>query len=171
LSPEKEKARYLTHRNEAGQEGYVAFLTPMVEELLTRVSAGAEGLDFGSGPGPVLAELLRRAGCAMQVYDPYFSPEVSVLDQRYDFVTCTETVEHFHEPGREFARLAALLKPGGWLAVMTRLLGEGEDFPGWWYRNDATHVCFYAEETLSWIAKRHGWRLERPRPTVAFFKG
>lgn len=167
---EKEKARYQTHRNTAEDAGYAAFLEPAAQAVRRRVPPGAAGLDFGCGPGPVLAQRLRGAGYPAEVYDPHFAPNESVLRRTYDFVTCTETAEHFHEPGREFERLSGLLKPGGWLIVMTRVLEAGEDFAKWWYREDPTHVCFYGPGTLAWLAARHGWRLERPAPTLACFQ-
>lgn len=89
---------------------------------------------------------------------------------RYDFITCTETAEHFHDPAAEFARLAGLLAPDGWLAVMTQLVPDARAFLDWHYVRDPTHVCFYADRTFTWLAERHGWRLERPASSVALFR-
>jgi len=124
------------------------------------------GLDYGSGPGPALPQMLTNAGFSMTHYDPLFTPDASVLKRTYDFITCTETVEHFHHPGEEFQRLNRLLRPGGWLGVMTGILTDDAGFPGWWYIRDFTHVCFYKESTLRWIARRFGWQLQVPRENV-----
>lgn len=89
---------------------------------------------------------------------------------RHDFITCTETAEHFFRPGAELRRLGALLRPGGWLGIMTALLDEGRLFADWHYIRDPTHVCFSRPRTLAWIASVHGWTLERPGDDVALFR-
>jgi hypothetical protein len=129
-------------------------------------------LDYGSGPGPTLSVMLEEKGFAVALYDPLFAAETGVLRQTYDFVTCTETAEHFFDPAVEFARLHELVRPGGWLAVMTELLGPERDFANWRYARDPTHTCFYSRRTLGWIAERYGWVLEgsSPAQNVAFFK-
>ena len=70
--------------------------------------------------------MLEEQGYRMSLYDPFFAPSPDALERRYDFITCTETVEHFYQPGKEFRRLDRLLRSGGWLGVMTEMLE-----PGW----------------------------------------
>lgn len=170
LPPEDERARYETHRNDPGDARYRAFLDRLASPLRTKLAPGAEGLDYGSGPGPTLSRMLEEHGFRMSVYDPFFAPDRAVLERRYDFVTCTETAEHFFDPAAEFARFGSLVRPGGWLAVMTGVLTEDIDFDTWWYVRDPTHVCFYTPATLRWIADRLGWSLERPADNVALFR-
>lgn len=165
-----ERARYETHRNDVADDGYRAFLARLLDPLLERLPPEAVGLDYGSGPGPALATMLREAGFATTIYDPFFAPDSEALARTYDFITCTETAEHFFEPARELERLDALLRPGGVLAVMTLLRDDVRPFAEWWYVRDLTHVCFYRARTLEWIAERHGWSLERPRENVALFR-
>ena len=165
-----EAAHYGTHENDPKDPRYRAFLDRLFKPLRTKLESGMEGLDYGSGPGPALSVMLEEAGFPTAIYDPFFAPDAGVLDRRYDFVTCTETVEHFHRPAREFDRLAGLLKPGGWLGVMTELFPEEGDFASWWYRRDPTHVCFYRERTFDWLAARYGWRWERAGRTVILFQ-
>ena len=88
----------------------------------------------------------------------------------YDFVTCTEVAEHFHRPADEFDRLERLLRPGGWLAVMTSFQTDDARFAGWHYRRDPTHVVFYRAETFRTIAARHGWDCEIPAKDVALMR-
>jgi len=126
----------------------------------------AQGLDYGCGPGPALAMMLREAGHPMQAWDPFFAPDPDALVRRYDFVTCTEVVEHFHSPAAEFARLDALLRPGGWLGITTCLQTEDARFAAWHYRRDPTHVVFYRAVTFEVIAARFGWRCELPEKDV-----
>lgn len=160
LAPDAERAHYLTHENEVDDPRYRAFLAQLAGPLLERLPAGAEGLDYGAGPGPALAAMLTEAGHPTAVYDPYFAPDRAPLTRHYDFVTCTEVAEHMHDPGREFELLAGLLRPGGWLGLMTELRPSLAAFVDWYYRRDPTHVCFYSERTLRWIAARHRLTVE-----------
>lgn len=168
--PEAERARYETHENDPADAGYRDFLGRLFEPLAKRLPAGAEGLDYGSGPGPTLSVMLGEAGFPTAVYDPYFAPDPAALERTYDFITCTETAEHFFAPAAEFDRLDALLRPGGLLAVMTTLLTDEQAFENWWYARDPTHVCFYRPRTMEWIARRYRWDLERPHANVALFR-
>lgn len=170
LGREAERAVYALHQNDPGDPGYRRFLSRLAQPLLTRVRAGMQGLDYGSGPGPTLSVLLEERGLEMTIYDPFFAPDPRALSLRYDFVTCTETAEHFFAPGREFATLARLLRAGGLLAIMTEVLGDQRVFAEWAYARDPTHVCFYRRETLEWLGSFLRARLSRPHPNVAFFE-
>lgn len=124
-----------------------------------RLTPGARGLDYGAGRTRTLAALLTDRGFIVDRFDPCFEPNPSALATTYDFVTCTEVFEHFHEPRRDLAVIARLLRPGSLLAVTTALVGVETDFTTWWYSRDATHVSFYRHETLAWIATRFDWEL------------
>jgi SAM-dependent methyltransferase len=169
-SRSEEHALYHLHRNEVGDPGYREFLARMTLPLLARLPAGLSGLDYGCGPGPALAAMLTEAGHRMAVYDPLFFDDPTLLDDQYDFITCTEVVEHFHHPFDEFVRLDRLLKPGGWLAVMTIFQTDDGAFANWHYRRDPTHVVFYRETTFRSIALRHHWRCEIPCANVALLQ-
>ncbi|MGB1581468.1 MAG: class I SAM-dependent methyltransferase, partial [Nevskiales bacterium] len=104
-SAEEEQAQYRLHNNEINDAGYRQFLARLAEPLLQRLQPGSKGLDYGCGPGPALADMLSKAGHCMTLYDPLFFPETTALQSRYDFITCTEVVEHFHQPAQEFRRL------------------------------------------------------------------
>ncbi|MDF1628322.1 MAG: class I SAM-dependent methyltransferase [Alcanivoracaceae bacterium] len=161
LTPEQrpdaaaERAHYNLHENDPADPRYRDWLAQLATPLDKQLAAPSKGLDYGCGPGPALAQMMQERGHSMAVYDPIFAPDTSVLHQQYDFVTCTEVVEHFHQPAREFELLTSLLTPRGVLAIMTSLLDEGVDFYKWHYRRDPTHVCFYRRETFVWIAKHY----------------
>lgn len=165
-----ERAEYHLHRNEVNDEGYRRFLSRLATPLLKRIEPCLHGLDYGCGPGPALAAMLREAGHQMTIYDPLFFNDPTALNQRYDFITCSEVVEHFHRPAEEFARLETLLHPGAWLAVMTTFQTDDAAFAGWHYRRDPTHVVFYREKTFTTIALQHGWHCEIPCPNVALLR-
>jgi SAM-dependent methyltransferase len=165
-----ELATYRLHENDAGDPHYRAFLARLTEPLRRHLTPGMIGLDFGCGPGPAIAPMLREHGLEVIDYDPFFRSSRAALARHYDFITCSEVVEHFHCPGREFQRLDELLRPGGWLGVMTAMLEDDVGFAGWWYRRDPTHVCFFRRQTMRWIAGRFGWRVAFPAPTVTLFR-
>ena len=170
LSQEEERAVYQLHDNQPEDAGYRRFLSKLVEPLLEQLPNGATGLDFGCGPGPALARMLGEAGFPMAVYDPFFAPDTPALKRQYDFITCTEVVEHLHRPAEVFRQLNSLLKPGGWLAIMTCFQTDDARFAHWHYRRDPTHVVFYREQTFTWLAEHFGWQLTVPRKDVAIFR-
>lgn len=171
LAPGAERARYASHENSPADAGYRDFLDRLLAPLAARLAPGARGLDYGCGPGPTASVIMRERGFASRDYDPYFAPDEAALRETYAFVTCTEVVEHLARPGEVFARLDALLEPGGVLGVLTGVLEDDAAFPSWWYHRDPTHVAFYRPETLEWVAGSRGWRLERlPRGASLFFK-
>ncbi|MBY0370327.1 class I SAM-dependent methyltransferase [bacterium] len=168
LGPADERARYEQHHNEATPE-YEAFLSRLAVPLLRRLSPGNKGLDFGCGPVPVLSRILERAGMHMQHFDPFFFPQAAALSVAYDFVTCSETAEHFHFPSQEFDRLHGLIRPGGHLGVMTQRKDSWEGFWEWHYPRDPTHVFFYSEKTFRWVAAKYQWHAEfEPQGVVIF---
>ncbi len=166
LSLAAEKAEYDLHRNDPGDSGYRKFLTRLFEPLCDRLTSGAKGLDFGSGPGPTLAPMFADAGFDMSIYDPFYAPERSVLQDRYDFISCSEVVEHLHFPGRELQFLWQLLAVEGWLGIMTKLVIDRQAFAHWHYKNDPTHVAFFSRETFVYLARKLNARLEFAAPDV-----
>lgn len=160
LSRDAEKAEYALHQNDIADPGYRSFLSRLTNPLTGRLSPGAHGLDFGCGPGPALAHMLRESGFEVALYDSIFVPEESVLQASYAFICATEVVEHLHHPGRELDRLWSLLQPGGWLGIMTKLVRDQTAFASWHYKNDPTHVCFFSADTWQWWARQYSASLE-----------
>jgi len=172
LSPAQEYARYLLHQNSGANTGYVKFLMVAVECLKNHLSKTHQGaptvLDYGSGPGPVLVELLNQHGFAAVGYDPHFGDQsvpgivvtASLVGQGpFDAVVSTETVEHFRTPRIEWKKMIALIRPGGFLVVVTSLVVPGIDLSKWHYANDPTHIVFYSESTFRYIAEQWGLSL------------
>ena len=104
--------------------------------------------------------MLSKEGFSVSLYDPYFYPDKAVLSKQYDFITCTETAEHFYDPFKEFNTFNDLLKPGGWLGIMTSFLTTDDKFENWYYRRDPTHVTFYCEKTFQVMASQRDWTCE-----------
>ena len=169
-SADVELAQYKTHENCVDDPGYRAFLARLAKPLLERLPASRTGLDYGCGPGPALAGMLREAGHRVALYDPFFAPLSDALRQQYDFITCTEVAEHFHKPAEEFRKLDTMLRPNGLLAMMTAFQTDDARFANWHYRRDPTHVVFYRAETMRTLAKDLHWACEIPAPNVVIFQ-
>ncbi|HET6433199.1 class I SAM-dependent methyltransferase [Dyella sp.] len=170
LDADAERAYYGTHDNRIDDPGYRRFLSQLADPLIARLSPGARGLDYGCGAAPALALMLTDAGFPTVGYDPFFAPDESRLAAHYDFVTCTEVLEHMHDPLRDLACIDAMLRPGGWLGLMTELRPPLADFPRWHYHRDPTHVGFHSERSLGWIAGRFGWSVESLGRRVALVR-
>ena len=158
LDLDEEKSRYDLHENDAEDKGYRKFLNRLCTPFNERLSAKSHGLDFGSGPGPTLSIMLEELGHSMQIYDKFYAPNEDVWSQKFDFVTATEVVEHLHQPKQELDRLWSVIKPGGYLGIMTKLVLSQESFKTWHYKNDETHVSFFSKETFEWLAAK--WHIE-----------
>lgn len=178
LSPENfpdektEKARYETHNNDVSDVRYQKFVSPIVNEIVNSFSVNHKGLDFGCGTGPVIQYLLNQKGFSINLYDPFFRNNQSVLTKKYDFIACCEVIEHFHQPDREFQLLFSLLKPGGKLFCMTDFYGDDTDFEGWNYKEDPTHVFFYHSDTTEFIRENFGFvKCQIENRLVVFDKG
>ncbi|MBD3617886.1 MAG: class I SAM-dependent methyltransferase [Chromatiales bacterium] len=170
LAPEAEKAEYDRHENALDAPGYRRFLSRMAEPMLARLPPAASGLDFGCGPAPLLAELFRQAGHRMAVYDLYYANNPDALTGRYDFITCTETLEHLARPAGTLARWLDLLAPGGLLGIMTKRVRDHAAFSRWHYIQDPTHIAFYADATFEFLAREYGLALEVIGPDVVIMQ-
>ncbi|AMV32279.1 hypothetical protein VN12_09160 [Pirellula sp. SH-Sr6A] len=157
LDPADEKAHYLTHNNDVFDPRYRAFVAPVVEAILSEQTSCSLGLDYGAGPGPVISRMLAESNYQTHLFDPFFHPDPSPLSERYEYIICTEVIEHFRYPLEEFARLANLLKTRGTLYCMTELCHDGIDFAKWRFKNDPTHVFYYGIVTMQWIANQFGF--------------
>lgn len=166
---EREYAEYAQHENDVDDQDYRRFLARLADPLFELLPEEAHGLDYGCGPGPALAAMAAEEGFEVSLFDPLFCPNDLALERQFDFITCTEVWEHFHVPWDQFQRLDRMLKPGGWLGIMTQFQTEDARFANWHYRRDPTHVVFYRQETLETIARHMGWECRIPDQNVALF--
>ncbi len=154
LSEEEERHRYEQHNNTPDNPGYVKLLSEVLD-LIRRFgpdgAGGGSALDYGCGPGPVFVDMCREAGFDAYGYDPYFFPEIPQRN-KFEVISATEVWEHFRSPAAEIGSLLKLLAPDGLLVVRTLLHGGEEEFPTWWYNKDDTHLAFYSQNTMNWIA-------------------
>jgi 2-polyprenyl-3-methyl-5-hydroxy-6-metoxy-1,4-benzoquinol methylase len=170
LSREAEKAHYDLHQNSPDDQDYRQFLSRLTSPLTAVLTSGGRGLDFGSGPGPTLSVMLEEAGFDMAIYDIFYANNMSVLQSEYDFVTTTEVVEHLSEPGKVLESLYSMIRPGGYLGVMTKMVLDQGAFNSWHYKNDQTHISFYSRETFNYLAQTWGASVEYPDSDVVLIK-
>jgi SAM-dependent methyltransferase len=170
LSTQQEKTHYQTHENDPDDIGYRRYLSKLFAPMLDKIDEGSLGLDYGCGPGSALAKMFTEKGFDIQLYDPYFEPDTRPLQGLHDFITCTEVVEHFHRPAEQFDRLNRLLKPGGWLGIMTCFQTDDKRFENWHYRRDPTHVVFYRPQTFTVLAEQRDWHCEIPCKDVVLMR-
>ena len=156
LCADDEKKRYSFHQNSIDDEGYVTFLGRVIEPMMKYLSAGMKGLDYGCGPNPVLAQIIKNKGFECDFYDPFFFPQCD-FDGKYDFIFATECFEHFFNPGHELDKICTMLNPNGILGIMTEFLPTNTDFADWYYKNDPTHVCFYDGKSINYICEKYNF--------------
>lgn len=159
VSVEQEFVIYDRHTNSIEDESYVAYFRNFINKTIVKyMPEGRKGLDFGSGPEPVLSELLKRDyGYDVDIYDKFYATEKIYEGKTYDLVTSTEVVEHMDNPIEYFKLFKSLLAKDGILAIMTQFHPKDDSkFEGWHYRRDESHISFYTPETISWIAKMVG---------------
>lgn len=156
ITAEAEKTLYETHNNDVTDVRYQNFTDPITSYVLKEFSPTQKGLDFGSGTGPVISSMLMKEAYDVLQYDPFFAPDQSVFEQKYDYIFSCEVFEHFHHPKVEIDRLVDLLKAGGSLLIMTLIYNDELDFKKWYYRNDPTHIFIYRKKTIEYIAQEKG---------------
>ena len=158
LSLEKEQGQYSHHQNSLENQGYVQMFEDFLDYFWNDLPFNQNSLDFGSGPTPVLAELLSRRNVNVDCYDKFYQPLKCFENKEYDFMTSTEVFEHLDDPISTLTLLAQHLRPKGLLAIMTLFHHNDQThFLSWWYRRDPTHIVFYTPKTLEVLAEKCGF--------------
>lgn len=87
--------------------------------------------------------------------------EIPEEDSSFDYVLCTQVLEHLEFPDRAFSEFSRLLKTGGKL-IMTAPLGFGE--------HQMPHDFFrYTQYGLKSLGERHGFKLTYIKPQGGIF--
>ncbi|MGZ3712652.1 MAG: class I SAM-dependent methyltransferase [Bdellovibrionota bacterium] len=168
----QEKARYDEHINELSSPEYMSYLDKLAAPVTKLLGESAKnGLDFGCGPVEGMRYLLEARGFKISSYDLFYFRNTKLINFSYDFVLCSEVVEHFFDPLQMFSLLNSCLKPGGILGVSSRLYPNStEEFCRWSYQRDPTHVSFFSEVTVRWLAEHFGWTLLNLNSPIWIFK-
>jgi len=158
ISYEMEKHRYDQHNNDIHDLGYQAFVSPITDYIFKHYTKDQKGLDFGAGPGPVIAKMLRGRQYDIVLYDPYFHQNDDVLKQTYDYIIACEVIEHFNQAHHAFQQLKTLTDEKTEWIFMTQIYEDSIDFSTWHYKNDETHVIFYTKKTLAYLKTLYNWK-------------
>lgn len=156
ISEDAEKSRYEEHNNSIDDPRYVQYFEKFIKtSIFPFAPSGKDLLDFGSGPSPVLGEILKeKYEYNVDIYDYYFKPEKIYIGKKYDVITCTEVIEHIANPMDYFNLFSEILKENGILALMTYFHPkEDEDFFNWHYVRDKTHISFFSQKTIEYISR------------------
>jgi hypothetical protein len=154
LSPAEERERYALHENTLQNAGYVAMFEQFIETAVRPfIHRNGSILEYGSGPGPVLATLLKQKGYCVDIYDPYFAPEKVHLNKTYNLITLTEVIEHVRDPLTLISDLKSHLSGTAYIAIMTEFNHRPEMFLSWYYRLDPTHISFFTARTFERLAE------------------
>ncbi len=156
-----ELKQYSHHNNTMESSGYVEMFKKFINFIFKPYTQDIKtALEFGSGPGPVLSELLKQKGLKVDIYDKYFSPQKVYENKKYDLITSTEVIEHIQNPLEVFELFSNHIKKDGYLALMTQFhKNKEENFKKWWYKNDPTHICFFRPYTFEVLANMNGFEV------------
>ena len=157
----REKSQYENHNNSFESKGYVKMFEDFLDYFWQDLDKNAtNALDFGSGPGPVLAEILKNRALHVEVFDKFYQPDPIYKGKKYDLITSTEVFEHLQNPLETLKLFKKHLKKGGLIAIMTLFHDNNEEnFLKWWYRRDPTHILFYTPKTFEVLANMCGLKV------------
>ncbi|MBU1093466.1 MAG: class I SAM-dependent methyltransferase [Firmicutes bacterium] len=160
-SQAQELKKYDEHQNNLQDVGYVNFLTDFIQSAVYPYIKEGKVLDFGSGPTPVLAAILKdQYHFDVDIYDLYYASTKIYENQIYDLITTTEVIEHLSNPIQAFQLFYDHLKPSGILSVMTLFHPKNqEQFFDWHYVRDLTHISFFTLKTMKVIAQNLNFEL------------
>lgn len=153
---------YNNHNNSLSDLKYVKYFDDYLNySLISNIDKSSRGLDFGSGPSPVLSQIFKRDyGISVDIYDLFYSKEEVYINKKYDFITSTEVIEHIKNPKVIFEFANKYLKTGGILSLMTLFAPKNQDeFYRWWYIRDLTHISFFSFETFKYLAKMYNYQI------------
>ncbi|PSM51686.1 SAM-dependent methyltransferase [Campylobacter blaseri] len=157
LSLDNELNVYNNHNNSFYDKSYVEYFYDFLNKaVFPFYKEGKTAFDFGSGPSPVLATILKTYhNFNVDIYDKFYSPKKVYLGKKYSLITSTEVLEHIKNPIEAFLIFKSLMDKDSILAIMTSYHPNSyEDFKSWYYIRDKTHISFYSLQTMQYIADK-----------------
>lgn len=153
LDMHSERKRYELHDNTIDNTGYVAYLEAVVSVIRQNKNKDISIIDFGSGKNRVLESLLKREGYTnCRSYDPLYGYMVDFEKTTFDIVVLCEVIEHLQDLSSELSHIKKTLRDNSRLIIRTQVYLEKEQFPKWWYKEDLTHINFFSERTIEFVA-------------------
>ncbi|THK38234.1 class I SAM-dependent methyltransferase [Ensifer sp. MPMI2T] len=144
--------------------------------------ADAAILDFGCGPGSLLAYLRDKCGftnltgielnkssvaVASQAYGLTILSEPSSLEgRRFDVVVLIEVIEHVSDVDEIMQAVDRLLRPGGQLVVTTDAVNNpvASHFPAWSpHFTGPSHISLFSSDALGRLLTRFGYDIEKAK--------
>jgi len=132
----------------------------LVAMSLPAARSSSSILDFGGGTG-LFASRLRDDGFTAATYDP-FSSFNQLPQEKFDFITCFEVMEHVPSPKDTVATMVSLLKQPGIILFSTLVQPENFDAIGlnWWYASPRNgHISLYSLHALALLFQPHGMKV------------
>jgi SAM-dependent methyltransferase len=133
----------------------------LVTSLWDAQRATTRVLDFGGG-NDVFCAALRASGFPAAVtFDPMVPEYARRPAEKFDLVTCFETLEHLPDPAAGIAQIIECVAEPGLILYSTLVLPENFDKYGlgWWYvgpRNG--HISIFTRQALTALWNRHGYK-------------
>lgn len=173
LSHEEERA-FFKGQWERTPDGGNAGCYPHILSLAQSCGiAPVKALDFGCGNAGLI-RFLRANGIPAYGIDrvpvdndmrPFVFEDFGKLpDMKFDLITAIEVFEHLPDPAPVLDELLARLSPEGFLFITTALTNRAmahiKYFPHWIYQKDSTHIGFFAERTMEYLAHKNGLELQ-----------
>jgi hypothetical protein len=140
------------HDNSESNSGYVRFLNAVAETAISYTPENGSILDFGCGKNAVLAGILSKKGVQSDSYDPLFGYYIDFSEKKYDTIILCEVIEHIRNLHDEISLIQKLLKLDSNVIIRTQQHPSLELFPQWWYRQDSTHINFFSDRALEYLA-------------------
>lgn len=133
----------------------------LVQDLFGARKAELRVLDYGGGDG-LLSTTLRGSGfLEAQTFDPFVADFAERPQQKFDIVTCFETLEHMPDPMAGIGSIASSTKETGLVLFSTLLQPPDFETHGvnWWYvgpRNG--HVSIFSRTALVRAWQHYGYQ-------------
>lgn len=87
---------------------------------------------------------------------------VGAVKGKFDYILCTQVLEHLKEPQQAFKEFKHLLKPGGKLFLSTNFIYQLHMEPDDFYR--------FTEHGLRYLGKQAGFKVEKLEPQGGLFQ-
>lgn len=157
LSTKDELNVYNNHNNSFDDPKYVEYFYDFLNKaVFPFLKEEKRAFDFGSGPSPVLAQILtKHHNFEVDIYDKFYSPKKIYLCKKYPLILSTEVLEHIKNPLEVFKLFKNLMQKGSILAIMTSYHPNlDEEFRNWYYIRDKTHISFCSLQTMQYLADK-----------------
>jgi SAM-dependent methyltransferase len=149
----------------------------ILQRTLECLPSGSKVLDFGCSTGRILKSQTGRLNCfGVEVNEAaaVIARErgIRIISEQqlragkprdFDAILLTDVYEHLPRPVELVEMLVALIKPGGWLAIVTGCadaISTRDRIGEFWYFRLPGHLHMLSERHLDWLAASVGFRLD-----------